>query len=54
MMVGCMGAIVACMKPGADEEIRETLRKHLDYWFDRGLEANGREPLTPIDVAIEE
>lgn len=46
MMVGSLGAVVAICAPDADmREVRETLRKHFDYWFDVALALNGREPL---------
>jgi hypothetical protein len=48
MMVGALGAIVAVTEPGHDDEARALLRKHFDYWFDRGLELNGRAPLGEV------
>jgi len=46
MMVGSLGAVVAITKPEADtRDLRETLRKHFDYWFDCALTLNSRPPL---------
>ncbi len=46
MMVGSLGSIVAITKPDADSrELRDMLKKHIDYWFDCALTLNKREPL---------